>query len=331
MADMSKMIQPALEAMVRVLELKPEDSVLVLTEEAKRTVGEAFALAASGYGCSIDIRLLPASERPLREVPQDLVQALDGKTVLINTIVGDSDEIPFRIQWLKEAEKRKLRIGHCPGIEEGMLTGGPMDIDYDEMQDAADRLIAAFDGSEKVHITTAAGTDLTLFVAGREFVSDVNINNTEKSVNLPCGEVYCAPVETKGDGVLVVDGCVGGDGNVSQPVTMRIASGRVVEVECGDARWAERVNSLLDIDEGARGVAELGIGLNPGARLIGCMLEDEKALRTAHIAFGSNQGMPGGLGRSSTHVDYLFHKPTIVAMDRDGGAVTVLDEGDIVI
>ena len=31
-------------------------------------------------------------------------------------------------------------------------------------------------------------------------------------MNLPCGEVYCAPVETEGDGVLVGRGPVGAIG-----------------------------------------------------------------------------------------------------------------------
>ena len=47
------------------------------------------------------------------------------------------------------------------------------------------------------------------------------------------------------------------------------------------------INGLMDTDPGARTIAELGIGLNPGARMTARMLEAEKAFRTAHIAFGS--------------------------------------------
>lgn len=331
MSDVAKMAESALSALINVLDLEPEDSVLVLSENAKRESGEAFARAAEARGCPVETRMLPDEGRPLSEVPAELVEALEGKTVVINTIVGDCEEIPFRIRWIEQIEKRNLRMGHCPGIEADMFTGGPMGVDYAAMRDAAHRLISAMQGAAKVRITAPAGTDLTLTVDGRAFVTDVHVNETDKGVNLPCGEVYCAPVETEGDGVLVVDGCIGGDGNVSEPVKMKISAGRVVEVECGDRWWLERVESLLDTDEGARGVAELGIGLNPGARLVGNMLEDEKALRTAHIAFGSNQGMPGGQGRSATHVDYLFHRPTITAYDADGGARKVLVDGEIVV
>lgn len=87
----------------------------------------------------------------------------------------------------------------------------------------------------------------------------------------------------------------------------------------------------MDTDAGARNVCELGIGLNPGARLIGNMLEDEKALRTCHVAFGSNRGMPGGVNESTMHMDYLVHRPTITATDAEGVEAVLLRDGDIVI
>ncbi len=332
MTDIAKMVPGARNALVRVLEMNESDTVLILNEPALEAVGRAFAAAAAEIGCPTDVFMLPVEGRPLRDLPDGLIEMLDGKTVVINAIVGDSDEIPFRIKWIQEIERRKLRMGHAPGVEEGMLAeGGPMDVDYAAMQDSADRLIDALDGADRVEITTAAGTDVVLGISGRKTVSDVRITGVDRGVNLPCGEVYCCPVETRADGVLVVDGCVGGDGNPPGPITMRIAEGRVTSVVCADDAWRRRVESLLDTDEGARTIAELGIGLNPGARLIGCMLEDEKALRTAHIAFGSNQGMPGGQSVSNTHVDYLFHAPTITAVLADGARRTILKNGDIVV
>jgi len=60
------------------------------------------------------------------------------------------------------------------------------------------------------------------------------------------------------------------------------------------------------LDEEARIIGELGIGLNPGAKLSGILLEDEKALKTAHIAFGNNENMDGVQNKSITHRDFLF-------------------------
>ncbi len=71
-------------------------------------------------------------------------------------------------------------------------------------------------------------------------------------------------------------------------------SGRIAQVKCDDSDFLAQVETLLAVDEEARVLGELGIGINPGARLTGNLLEDEKAFRTAHIAFGNNEEMPGG-------------------------------------
>jgi len=160
-------------------------------------------------------------------------------------------------------------------------------------------------------------------------ITDVHITSTERGANLPCGEVYCCPVETRADGVLVVDGCFGAEGNVSVPVSITCRKGQVVDVASDDPALTARINELMDTDDGSRTIAELGIGLNPGAGLRGNMLEDEKALRTAHIAFGSNEGMPGGCSVSSMHMDYLFHRPTMTVTRTDGSTECVIRDGDV--
>jgi len=38
----------------------------------------------------------------------------------------------------------------------------------------------------------------------------------------------------------------------------------------------------------ARNIGEFGVGLNPKARIVGNVLEDEKVLNTVHFAIGSN-------------------------------------------
>ncbi len=330
MPDFQIMTRAALKAMRQALDLEPGDSVLVVGDEASGACPDAFLAAARAHGCSADIFHLPEAGRPLTELPDGMLDLLEDRDVIINAIAGRSDEIPFRLQWLFAIEEHNLRMGHSPGIVDSMMEGGALDVDYAAMREGAERLIDLFRGAESVHITTAAGTDLTLGLAGRHFVSDAHITTSEKGVNLPCGEAYCCPLEDRADGVLVVDGCFGSDGNVPVPATITCRDGRVVDVASDDPSLTTRINELMDTDDGARTIAELGIGLNPGAALRGNMLEDEKALRTAHVAFGSNQGMPGGCNHSSTHIDYLFHRPTMTVTRRDGTTACVIRDGDIV-
>lgn len=324
------MIHAARRAMEAALALTAADDVLVIRDPLCGSCGEAFAAAAREVGCRVRTFGLPTEGRPLTAMPAGMVRELEGATVVINVMAGASDEVPFRIQWIQAIErKRSIRLGHAPGITEAMMTGGPLDVDYVAMATRERALLELLAGARQLHITTPAGTDLTVSVAGRPFISDLRAT-IETGVNLPCGEVYCAPVEAGADGVLVIDGPVGGDGNPPAPIRMTIERGRVSRLDCDDAACRARVAGYLGYDDNAAVIGELGIGLNPGARLVGNMLEDEKALRTAHIAFGSNEGMPGGQNRSRMHIDYLFHRPTITAIAPDGTSRPVLVDGDLV-
>jgi len=328
-ADLERMIEAARRAMVNVLELRPTDCVLVVQDPMCEKCSQAFFDAARAEGCTTTAYVLPAHGRPLKAMPDGMAATIEGQDVVINVMSGSSDEVPFRMEWLTLLEERNLRVGHSPNIHEDMMDGGPMDVDYPLMVEQADRLIAALADAISVRITAPGGSDITIGIEGRRFVTDVKITDTEKGCNLPCGEVYGAPVEDGANGVVVADGSIGGEGPPPTPVTLEVEGGRVTTVRCADEQWHERITQLLDTDKGARTIAELGIGLNPKARLVGIMLEDEKAYRTAHIAFGSNIGFPGGVNESSTHIDYLVHRPTIVARFGDSTERTIVDGGDL--
>ena len=76
-------------------------------------------------------------------------------------------------------------------------------------------------------------------------------------------------------------------------------------------RAGEWLYSTLDSGgEHGRSIAELGIGTNPAARLTGNILEDEKAMGTIHLAFGTSAGI-GGVNRSTVHIDGLVLRPSV--------------------
>ena len=92
-----------------------------------------------------------------------------------------------------------------------------------------------------------------------------------------------------------------------------------------------KVRELTSLDEMASVIGELGVGLNPKARLTGNLLEDEKAGGTAHIAFGYNENMPFGKNNSKTHRDFLFYNPTFSVEYEDGSRKVIIKDGKVMV
>lgn len=319
----------AASALDQLLDLREGERILITTDEATRMVADAFETAARARKALPVVYVLPEAKRPLTEVPEDLAALVPDSDVAVNLFQGIAGETPFRVELLRMLGKVVRRMGHGPGITESMLREGPMGVDYDKMAVLASELIRVFDDACAVQIKAPSGTDITMDIAGRAFSTDTQILDGQWG-NLPAGEIWCAPVEDSANGVIVCDGSIGDLGAVPAPVRISVEKGRATKVECANAEFLARVEEVLAVDDEARVIGEMGIGLNAGARLTGNLLEDEKANRTAHIAFGNNEDMPGGQNRSRTHRDFLFRDPTFLITYADGRTERPIADGLIV-
>ena len=101
-----------------------------------------------------------------------------------------------------------------------------------------------------------------------------------------------------------------GIGILDEPITCRVESGMIVEMT-GGAQADQLRTHLESFNEPlCFNVAELGVGLNPNARLTGEMLEDEGVVGTIHIGIGTSHTL-GGDVMAPTHYDLLVWEPTI--------------------
>ncbi len=329
MENKNKLISAASGAIGYIFNPSLKDKVLILTDIDSKSVAEAFYQATIKKGCAVDLYNIENNRRPLKEIPPELEKLLPGKTIVLNIIKAYPDEIPFRIKWLFKIEENKfVRTGHMPGINEEIMLNS-VNVDFKGMKATADKLIDALKNTVRIHITTDKGTDLLLGVTDRKFVGDIGVEATGMC-NIPCGEIYCAPLETEANGVVVFDASIGDIGLLERPLKVYMSSGRVTKFESDDNELVKKIIKLTDVDEEARMIGELGIGVNPGARITGNMLEDEKALGTAHIAFGNNEDFPGGgKNRSKIHRDYLMFKPTIEAQYAKGRKKLLMKDGQL--
>jgi leucyl aminopeptidase (aminopeptidase T) len=331
MENKNKLISAASGAMEYIFDPSTNDKVLILTDSDSNSVAESFYHATIKNECTVDLYTIKNNKRPLKKIPPELENMLPGKTIVLNIIKAYPDEIPFRIKWLFKIEENKLiRTGHMPGINEEIMLNS-VNVDFRKMKETADRIIDTLRDAIRIQITTDKGTDLLLGVGGRTFTSDVGVKQGEMC-NIPCGEVYCAPLETEADGTIIFDASIGDIGVLKYPLKAYVSKGRITKFESEDDELVKRINELQKVDDDAMVIGELGIGVNPGARITGNMLEDEKALGTAHIAFGNNEDFPGGgKNHSKIHRDYLIYKPTLEMQFANGEKRILMNRGVFVL
>ena len=65
--------------------------------------------------------------------------------------------------------------------------------------------------------------------------------------------------------------------------------------------------------------------MNPKAKIIGNVLEDEKVLGTVHVAVGDNSTF-GGKCECGIHMDGIIKNPTLIV-----GKNTILEDGKLVV
>ncbi|HDQ05827.1 MAG TPA: hypothetical protein ENN36_03780 [Candidatus Bathyarchaeota archaeon] len=325
--------EAAKNALENVLEAVGDERILIVCDEEKAEVGEAFATGALALGLDTRLIILEKPKEPRTEIPARLQEILTQKPdVYINLLRGNREETPFRIKLIKtETQDHKSRLGHCPGVTADMLTEGALALTPEEhksMQGHAERLIRTLEETTTVEIRNPAGTNLTLSAKNREFITDTKLDRkTMKWMNLPTGEVFVAPVEDSLNGKLVCDMAIGGIGKLRKPLEVTAKKGRVESVFSEDKDHLRRVKETFATDDWSDVVGEFAFGINPKARFVQEFLEAEKMLGTIHVAFGANTDMPGGKNPSKNHMDLLVSNPTVTVTKKNGEKIAILHKG----
>jgi aminopeptidase len=171
-------------------------------------------------------------------------------------------------------------------------------LDWDAEAARMRRHAEPFEGADEVRIV-GNGTDLRLSLVGRAAHVDAG------GANMPGGEFFSSPVEDSAEGTIAFSEYPGVyEGREVGGIRLRFEGGVVVDAsaETNEPFLFE----VLDRDEGARRLGELGIGCNPGiTRHMKNVLFDEKIDGTVHLALGNGLPEVGGENVSQIHWDIV--------------------------
>ncbi|MEW6002134.1 MAG: aminopeptidase [Nitrospirota bacterium] len=217
------------------------------------------------------------------------------------------------------------RYASMPLFDISMLEGS-MNVDWKTLEKRTRRIEKIINRAESINVRTPNGTFFFLSKKGRTAKSDTGVLTRPGSFgNLPAGEVFLAPLEGTSRGRLLLEWAP--TRQLRSPITLIVKDGHVENVE-GEEEYAEYLRTKLSERPENRNIAEFGIGTNDAAKRPDNILESEKILGTIHMALGDNSSF-GGMVKTPFHQDFVFFKPTVTLIHKDGSRRIILKAGNL--
>ena len=181
-------------------------------------------------------------------------------------------------------------------------------LDYSRMERAMQPLKALMEETDEVHIV-GPGTDLRFSIKGIPVIPCAGKNN------IPDGECFTAPLRDSINGTIHFNTPSVYHGTTFTDVRFRFENGKIVEATANNT---ERLNDILDTDEGARYIGEFSIAFNPYiTNPMGDTLFDEKIAGSLHLTPGRAYEEADNGNDSKIHWDLI----SIQTDERGGGDI----------
>jgi aminopeptidase len=190
--------------------------------------------------------------------------------------------------------------------------------DWDEQKEFQSEMCEILDNGKEVRIVSGDETDLTMRIEDMNAINDYGENN------MPGGEVFTAPIKDSVNGSVLFDMPLLTRGKELQNVYLEFKDGQVIDYSA--EKNEDVLESVLNTDEGAKYLGELGIGMNRGIdKFTYNMLFDEKMGDTIHLALGrayeDNVGDGKEQNQSAIHMDMIVDMSEDSYIEIDGEKV----------
>ncbi|MEE9512926.1 MAG: aminopeptidase [Anaerolineales bacterium] len=192
---------------------------------------------------------------------------------------------------LEEFEDFVFRACHVDDPESDPITY------WQSVKEEQAKIVEALNGHELIEVR-GPDCDLKLSIKGRKFINGCGDNN------MPDGEVFTGPVEESVEGRVRFSYPSAYRGNEVNGVELVFKQGKVVKAHADKNQ--QFLDSMLEIDEGARYLGEFAVGMNYGVdRITKNILLDEKIGGSIHMALGAGYPETGSVNKSAIHWDMI--------------------------
>lgn len=169
-------------------------------------------------------------------------------------------------------------------------------LDYAKMDKAMDSLKDLIGRTDKVHIV-GPGTDLSFSIKGMGAIKCAG------ECNIPDGEVYTAPIRNSVNGKISYNALSTYRNFTFTDVVLEFKDGKIINATANNT---QKINEILDSDEGARYIGEFALGVNPYVtKPMNDILFDEKIAGSFHFTPGRAYKDMNNGNISSIHWDLV--------------------------
>ncbi len=319
------MMQKRARAIIELAQVKKSEDVLILADFHTANVGKMLAAQIFQMNAVPLLTIIPPLKAHGDPVPEPVFRMAMEVDVILAPLMASIAHTALR----EEAVKKGIRLMVLAGADEAYLAKGGFDVDFHELKPGIEKLADILTKAKKARITNALGTDITMSVEGRRAQAFTGFAEKGKLSAPPCLEVNCSPVEGTAEGTIVVDVAVddmppelSSLALLKEQIHVTVKGGLARQIEGGEeARKLREFLASLQ-DPNVYNIAELGIGMNPGAKADGSNLLNEGSQDNMHIALGTNIYFPGGKVKAKGHFDLVM---SFCTLELDG--VTIFKAG----
>jgi aminopeptidase len=275
------------------------------TEESMKLAGEFESARMEEMQAYIGVRGA-ANSSQFADVPQakmDLYQEHWWKTVHTDVRISKTKWVVLRYPTDSFAQSANMSTDAFEDFYFDVCTA-----DYAAMAEAQKPLVARMQAADRVRIISP-GTELEFSIKG------IPVIPCAGDRNIPDGEVFTAPVRDSINGTIRFNTRSRYQGTLFDNVEFEFGSGKIVRATANET---DKINAVLDSDDGARYIGEWAIGVNNRVRhpMLDTLF-DEKIGGSFHLTPGNAYEIADNGNRSRIHWDLvLIQRP-----DYGGGEI----------
>ena len=296
------------------MDIRRGENVLIVCDPTTAEIGQSLHIATQKRSDRVLLIVMPKSRHHGEEPPSPVAALMRQQQVVIAATKYSLTHTRAARQALKDG----ARIATMPGMTFELYTEGGMTANFQDVKRRISNIANFLRRRRIINVKSESGTDVTFEVNWRDWKLDDNgiCNRPRMLTNLPAGKVFILPKEGTMNGTIVIDGSWDST-LIDEPVEFIVEDGTVVDVKGGTLAatirqsYGEVAKKLKTKDrESVWTVAEFGFGMNPSARLVGNVLEDEKRMGSCYFSIGDNTGL-GGTSHAGIHVSGVLAEPSV--------------------